>query len=64
MPTKNELIARIREINRSVNIRWLEAFDPKALVDYCEHLQLLVEPRGRASVWRRRGDTAAVVGME
>jgi hypothetical protein len=64
MPSKHELIERIREFNRSVNVRWLERFEPQALVDYAEHLQLLVEPRGRDSVWRRRGDTAAVVGME
>ncbi|MDZ4831106.1 MAG: hypothetical protein SGJ09_13035 [Phycisphaerae bacterium] len=62
MPNKNELIDRIRQINLSADGRWLEAFDQRALMDYLEHLQVVMEPRGRNSIWRRRGDTAAVVG--
>jgi|JI10StandDraft_1071094.scaffolds.fasta_scaffold715318_2 hypothetical protein len=64
MPSKNELIDRIRQINRSADRTWLERFDDRSLFDYLEHLQLLMEPRGRRSVWRRRGEsTAAVVAL-
>lgn len=62
MPSKSELIDRIRQINQSADGCWLETFDQRALNDYLDHLQLVTEPRGRSSVWRRRGDTAAVVG--
>jgi hypothetical protein len=61
MPSKHELIDRIRQINRSADTRWLEAFDQSALFNYFEHLQVLMEPRGRSSVWRRRPETPAVV---
>lgn len=61
MPSKNELIDRIRQINRSADRGWLERFDDRSLVDYLEHLQLLMEPRGRRSVWRRRGESTAAV---
>lgn len=63
MPSKNELIDRIRQINQSADGRWLESFDQQALFDYFEHLQILAEPRGRSSVWRRRGDTTAIVAL-
>lgn len=62
MPSKNEIIDRIRQINRSADPQWLERFEDNALFDYLEHLQLLMEPRGRQSVWRRRNDAGAVVG--
>lgn len=62
MPSKNEIIDRIRQINRSADRIWLERFEDRALYDYLEHLQLLMEPRGRQSVWRRRSEDAAVVG--
>jgi hypothetical protein len=62
MPSKNELIDRIRQINRSADPRWLERFEDAALFDYLEHLQLLMEPRGGQSVWHRRNDAAAVIG--
>ncbi len=61
MPSKHELIDRIRQINRSADTRWLEAFDQSALFNYFEHLQVLMEPRGRSSIWRRRAETPAVV---
>lgn len=60
MPTKHELIDRIRQINRSADQTWLARFDDQKLNDYLEHLQLLMEPRGRHSVWRRRGDSPAI----
>jgi len=60
MPSKNEIIERIRQINRSADQDWLARFDDQKLHDYLEHLQLLMEPRGRKSVWRRRGDSPAV----
>jgi hypothetical protein len=61
MPSKNELIERIRQINRSADHEWLARFDDQKLFDYLEHLQLLMEPRGRHSRWQRRGDSPAVV---
>lgn len=63
MPSKSELIDRIRQLNLSADGRWLDAFDQQALFDYWEHLQLIVEPRGPRSTWRRRGDTTAIFAM-
>jgi hypothetical protein len=63
MPSKNELIDRIRQINRTADPQWLERFDDSSLVDYLEHLQLLMEPRGRTSVWRRRAESRAAVAL-
>jgi hypothetical protein len=60
MGSKDDLITRIREINRSADGRWLATFEAEALFEYWEHLQLLLEPRGRSSVWRRRGSTPAM----
>ncbi|MBL9119818.1 MAG: hypothetical protein JNL80_07890 [Phycisphaerae bacterium] len=62
MPSKNELIDSIRQINRSADPQWLERFEDRALFDYLEHLQILMEPRGRQSIWRRRTEMGAVVG--
>lgn len=63
MPSKHEIIDRIRQINRTADPQWLERFDDSSLFDYLEHLQLLMEPRGRTSVWRRRGESAAAVAL-
>lgn len=61
MMTKAQLVEAIQQINRKVGTDWLFAFDASALRRYLDHLQLTLEPRGRASRWDRPGDTPAIV---
>lgn len=58
---KNQIINAIQQINHSVDTRWLSSFNEPKLRAYLEHLQLTIEPRGRHSIWRRTGDTPAVM---
>jgi hypothetical protein len=62
MLDKARIIDAIQEINTSAAKVWLEAFDASALRRYLDHLQITREPRGRASVWVRPGDSPAIVG--
>ena len=61
MLSKLQIINAIQQINRSVSAEWLGAFDASALRQYLDHLQLTQEPRGRRSIWRRPGESAAVI---
>ena len=61
MINKTRIISAILQLNRSATADWLNKFATPALRHYLDHLQMTIEPRGRASVWIRSGDTAAVV---
>jgi hypothetical protein len=61
MIDKALVIDEIQRINPSAGRDWLAIFDYTALRLYLDHLQLTLEPRGRSSVWRRRGETSAIV---
>lgn len=61
MITKAMVIQHIQQINSSVSHEWLDRFDISALTRYLDHLQHAMEPRDRASVWVRNGETPAVV---
>ena len=59
--TKSRIISAIQLLNRSARREWLEMFATPALRDYLDHLEVTLEPRGRASIWIRPGETPAVV---
>jgi hypothetical protein len=61
MLNKQQIIDRIREVNRSAAAEWLARFTDAQLRTYLEHLQLTLEPRGRSSRWLRPGDSPPVV---
>jgi len=61
MITKTRIINAILQLNRSAKADWLNKFATDALRRYLDHLQMTIEPRGRTSVWRRSGETPAVV---
>lgn len=61
MVSRQQLIAEIRVVNPSADRTWLGRFDDAQLETYRDHLQLLLEPRGRHSVWRRRPETPAIM---
>jgi hypothetical protein len=59
--SKGQIIEGIQLINRSARRDWLSAFDRGTLLQYLEHLQRTLEPRGAHSAWVRCGETPAVV---
>lgn len=61
MFSKTQIISAIQQVNRSVRREWLESFALPDLRRYLDHLEVTLEPRGRASVWIRSGETPAVV---
>ncbi len=61
MISKTRIIDAIPQLNRSARADWLDSFATDALRRYLDHLQVTIEPRGRASVWKRSGETPAVV---
>lgn len=61
MLSKQQLIERIRDVNRSALREWLDAFNDSQLRRYLEHLQLTREPRSVASRWVRDGSIPALL---
>jgi hypothetical protein len=61
MLSKMQIIDGILQINQSARREWLALFDLGALRRYFEHLQWMLEPRGRSSRWERPGETPAIV---
>ncbi|TVQ61026.1 MAG: hypothetical protein EA379_07010 [Phycisphaerales bacterium] len=61
-PRRRRLVEQITLVNRTADTRWLGSFDDDALESYLDHLHASSEPRGRAAVWVRRGETPAIVG--
>lgn len=59
--SKRELIAAIREQNRSATEQFLRGFGERELHEYLAHLDYGRRPRGRDAVWRRPSDTRAIV---
>ncbi|MEM7228829.1 MAG: hypothetical protein AAF432_08445 [Planctomycetota bacterium] len=59
MLTKTQVIARIQTLNATADGTWLDQFSSDALRQYLAHLEVAREPRG--SVWRRSGDSPAVM---
>ena len=62
--SKFQIIEAIQQINRSASLEWLADFEIPALRSYLDHLQLVLEPRGRQSTWQRPGDTAAFISRQ
>mgnify|MGYP006288377139 CR=1 FL=1 len=58
--SKHEMIAMIRQRNRSASEQFLTHFEDRALDDYLRRLQLR-EQRGRETAWVRTGPSPAVV---
>ena len=58
---KTQLIAAIGQLNPSASRAFLNTFSMTALQEYLDHLELILEPRGRQSTWRRSGETPAAV---
>ena len=61
MTNKAQIIDAIQQVNQSARRDWLNRFAAPALRRYLDHLQLTLEPRGRASIWVRPGDTHALI---
>ncbi len=61
MISKTRIIDAILQLNRSAKADWLDNFATDTLRRYLDHLQVTIEPRGRASVWQRSAETPAVV---
>ncbi len=60
MSSKPEMIAQIRELNRTASEPFLSAFNEPALAAYLGRLQRLAGHRGATSVWVRRAPRYAV----
>jgi len=61
MLSKTRVINAIMQLNRSAPPDWLNKFAAPALRKYLDHLEVAIEPRGRASVWTRSPKTPAIV---
>ena len=61
MLSKTRVISAILQLNTSARPDWLNKFAVGALRRYLDHLEVTIEPRGRASVWTRSRETPAVV---
>jgi hypothetical protein len=59
--SKQQMIERIRERNRSASNEFLVKFDEEALQTYLSRLTTLQDHRGRSSVWVRKGVAPASV---
>lgn len=59
--SKYQMIEAIRKQNQSAAINFLSGFDEGSLSIYLKRLQLTDHPRGRQSVWVRRGPSPAVI---
>ena len=53
MISKTRIIDAILQLNRSATAEWLDKFATPALRRYLDHLQVTIEPRGRASAASR-----------
>ena len=58
---KSVLVGEILSINPSAAAEYLMSFDVASLRQYLDRLQLTRQPRGRDSVWIRKGRAPAVV---
>ena len=58
---KLQIIEAIRKQNQSAAVTFLSGFDEGSLTTYLKRLQLTDHPRGRQSVWVRRGPSPAVI---
>lgn len=61
MIEQQTIIARIRELNFSVEKGWLGQFSAPQLTHYFDHLCHTLEPRGGTSRWVRRGTIPAIL---
>jgi hypothetical protein len=59
--TKQQVIDRIRQYNRSAEREFLVWFDQGQLESYLLRLSRISGCRGPSSIWVREGDTPAVV---
>lgn len=59
--TREQVIDRIMELNRSARAEFLESFDDNRLNHYLDHLVSAAGPRGRDAVWVRRGESPAIM---
>lgn len=56
---RRDMIEQIVRINASATADFLNRFADNALQKYLDHLHATQQPRGRAAVWVRSGDTPA-----
>ncbi len=59
--SKQQMIDKIQERNRSASNEFLLKFDEEALQTYLCRLTTVQGNRGRTSVWVRRGDSPASI---
>lgn len=59
--TREQVIDRIMEFNRSARAEFLGSFDDQRLVHYLDHLVQTAKPRGPDAVWLRRGESPAIM---
>jgi len=57
--SREQMIDRIRALNPGATPDYLGHFETPALALYLDHLNVTSEPRG--TIWRRPGDTPAIV---
>lgn len=62
--SKQQLIERIQQVNRSADEGFLVHFNQEALEKYLQRLDLTRGRRGRPSVWVRTGESPAVATRE
>lgn len=59
--TREQVIDRIMEFNRSARAEFLESFDDGRLNHYLDHLVATSVPRGREAIWMRRAESPAIM---
>jgi hypothetical protein len=59
--SRGQLIESILELNPGASLEFLGAFGADELSQYLNHLLWLQQPRTRAAVWVRPGDSPAVL---
>lgn len=59
--SRGQLIEQILELNPGASLEFLEGFGADELSQYLNHLLWLQQPRTRAAVWVRPGDSPAVL---
>lgn len=64
VPSRSQVMLQILELNPSATPSFLMRFDLAHLAEYLDHLSLGLSPRGKESVWVRRGLTRAICSCE
>lgn len=62
--TREQVVDRIIHINPTATAAFLSRFNHESLGKYLDHLVVASGPRGPQSVWRRPGDSPAILARE